>query len=103
MASNATFALNSGENFLFPFIQHNYTFFGLTCCPKFGGHYNPAVPPYVWYVDRCTLWTDIKVIWITAMKVLKRADINNVAATLGSVGSYTDSRYTMFEVLRFIP
>ena len=22
-------------------------------------------------------WTDIKVIWITAMKVLKRADINN--------------------------
>lgn len=31
----------------------------------------------VWYVDHCTLWTDIKVIWITAMKVLKRADINN--------------------------
>ena len=37
----------------------------------------------VWYVDHCTLWTDIKVIWITAMKVLKRADINNdVAATM---------------------
>ena len=33
----------------------------------------------VWYVDHCTLWTDIKVIWITAMKVLKRADINNDA------------------------
>ena len=31
----------------------------------------------VWYVDHCTLWTDIKVIWITVMKVLKRADINN--------------------------
>ena len=31
----------------------------------------------VWYVDHCTLWTDIKVIWITLMKVLKRADINN--------------------------
>ena len=30
----------------------------------------------VWYVDHCTLWTDIKVIWITVMKVLKRADIN---------------------------
>ena len=30
----------------------------------------------VWYVDHCTLWTDIKVIWITIMKVLKRADIN---------------------------
>lgn len=30
----------------------------------------------VWYVDHCTLWTDIKVIWITIMRVLKRADIN---------------------------
>ena len=30
----------------------------------------------VWYVDHCTLWTDIKVIWITIMKVLQRADIN---------------------------
>jgi lipopolysaccharide/colanic/teichoic acid biosynthesis glycosyltransferase len=30
----------------------------------------------VWYVDHCTLWTDIRVIWITIMKVLKRADIN---------------------------
>ncbi len=33
----------------------------------------------VWYVDHCTLWTDIKVIWITVMKVIKRADINNEA------------------------
>ena len=30
----------------------------------------------VWYVDHCTLWTDIKVIWITILKVLRRADIN---------------------------
>lgn len=30
----------------------------------------------VWYVDHCTLWTDLQVIWITVMKVLKRADIN---------------------------
>lgn len=30
----------------------------------------------VWYVDHCTLWTDIKVIWITIMKVIKRSDIN---------------------------
>ena len=30
----------------------------------------------VWYVDHCTLRTDIQVIWITVMKVLKRADIN---------------------------
>ena len=34
----------------------------------------------VWYVDHCTLWTDIKVIWITIMKVMKRADISNDAA-----------------------
>ena len=30
----------------------------------------------VWYVDHVSLITDIKVIWITIMKVLKRADIN---------------------------
>ena len=30
----------------------------------------------VWYVDHCSLIIDIKVIWITIMKVLKRADIN---------------------------
>lgn len=34
----------------------------------------------VWYVDHCTLWTDIKVVWITIMKVLKRADISNDSA-----------------------
>lgn len=30
----------------------------------------------VWYVDHCSLFTDIKVIYITILKVLKRADIN---------------------------
>lgn len=30
----------------------------------------------VWYVDHCTLWTDIKVIWITIKKVVFREDIN---------------------------
>ena len=30
----------------------------------------------VWYVDHLSLWVDLKVIWITIMKVLKRADIN---------------------------
>ena len=28
-------------------------------------------------MDHCTLWTDLQVIWITILKVLKRADINN--------------------------
>ena len=30
----------------------------------------------VWYVDHVSLMTDLKVIWITLMKVIKRADIN---------------------------
>ena len=30
----------------------------------------------VWYVDHCTLWTDLQVIWITVMKVLKRDGIS---------------------------
>lgn len=30
----------------------------------------------VWYVDHCTLWTDLQVIFITIMKVLKRSDIS---------------------------
>lgn len=30
----------------------------------------------VWYVDHVSLMTDLKVIWMTVMKVLKRADIN---------------------------
>lgn len=31
----------------------------------------------VWYVDHCTLWTDIKVIFITIKNVLMRKDINS--------------------------
>ena len=31
----------------------------------------------VWYVDHCTLWTDMKVIFITIKKVLCRSDINS--------------------------
>ena len=30
----------------------------------------------VWYVDHLSLWTDIKIIYLTVMKVLKRADIS---------------------------
>ena len=30
----------------------------------------------VWYVDHLSLWVDLKVIWITILKVLKRSDIN---------------------------
>lgn len=34
----------------------------------------------VWYVDHCTLWTDIKVIFITINNVLRRKDINSATA-----------------------
>ena len=35
----------------------------------------------VWYVDHCTLWTDIRVIFITIKNVLMRKDINSAEAT----------------------
>ena len=35
----------------------------------------------VWYVDHCTLWTDIKIIFITIKNVLLRKDINSAEAT----------------------
>lgn len=34
----------------------------------------------VWYVDHCTLWTDIQVIFITIKNVLLRKDINSATA-----------------------
>lgn len=34
----------------------------------------------VWYVDHCTLWTDLKVIMITIKNVLLRKDINSATA-----------------------
>lgn len=37
----------------------------------------------VWYIDHCTLWTDLKVIFITIKNVLMRKDINSsTAATM---------------------
>lgn len=34
----------------------------------------------VWYVDHCSLWTDIKIIFITIKNVLMRKDINSAEA-----------------------
>lgn len=43
----------------------------------------------VWYVDHCSLWTDIKVIWITIKKVIKRVDINEAGqATMEAFNGY---------------
>ena len=43
----------------------------------------------VWYVDHCTMWTDIKVIFITIKNVLMRKDINSAtAATMEAVNGH---------------
>ena len=42
----------------------------------------------VWYVDHCSLLTDIKVIWITIMKVVKRADINNESSESATIETF---------------
>ena len=34
----------------------------------------------VWYVDHCTLWTDVQVIFLTIKNVLMRKDINSATA-----------------------
>lgn len=34
----------------------------------------------VWYVDNISLWTDIRVVFVTAKKVICRADINSATA-----------------------
>lgn len=34
----------------------------------------------VWYVNHCTLGTDLKVIWLTFVNVLKRQDINSATS-----------------------
>ena len=39
----------------------------------------------VWYVDHCILWTDIKIIWMTVMNVLKRSDIGEGAGDMKEV------------------
>ena len=29
----------------------------------------------VWYVDHCSLWLDVRIIWMTIVNVLKRSDV----------------------------
>lgn len=43
----------------------------------------------VWYVDHCTLWTDIKVIFITIKKVLFRDDINTTSGQSATMPTFT--------------
>lgn len=39
----------------------------------------------VWYVDHCTLGTDLKIIWMTAMNVIKRSDIGEGGSDMASI------------------
>lgn len=39
----------------------------------------------VWYVDHCTLWTDMKIIYLTVMNVLKRSDIGEGAGDMKDI------------------
>lgn len=40
----------------------------------------------VWYVDHCSLWVDIKIIWITLKNVILRKDIDSGDGKVGAVG-----------------
>ncbi len=40
----------------------------------------------VWYVDHCSLWLDIKILWMTIMSVILRKDIDSGAGKVGSIG-----------------
>jgi lipopolysaccharide/colanic/teichoic acid biosynthesis glycosyltransferase len=39
----------------------------------------------VWYVDHCTLLTDLKIIWLTIMNVLKRSDVGEGNADMQEI------------------
>ena len=39
----------------------------------------------VWYVDHCSLWLDIKIVWLTILNVLKRSDIGEGNADMKDI------------------
>ncbi len=39
----------------------------------------------VWYVDHCSLWLDIKIIWLTIVNVLKRSDVGEGNADMKDI------------------
>lgn len=39
----------------------------------------------VWYVDHCSITTDLKIIWLTVMNVLKRSDIGEGAGDMEDI------------------
>ena len=39
----------------------------------------------VWYVDHCSLTTDLKILWLTVMNVLKRSDVGEGAGDMEDI------------------
>ena len=39
----------------------------------------------MWYVDHCTLGTDVKIIWMTVLNVLKRSDVGEGNADMKDI------------------
>ena len=39
----------------------------------------------VWYVDHCSLWVDIKIVWLTVLNVLKRSNIGEGSGNMKDV------------------
>lgn len=39
----------------------------------------------VWYVNHCSLWLDIKIVWMTLIRVLKRSDIGEGAGDMKDI------------------
>ncbi len=40
----------------------------------------------VWYVDHCSIWLDIRILWMTIKNVVNRKDINSSDEKVGAVG-----------------
>lgn len=39
----------------------------------------------IWYVDHCTLWVDMKILWMTVLNVVRRKDVGSGAGDMKEV------------------
>ncbi len=46
------------------------------------------------YVDKCSLWMDIKIIWMTVVKVLKREDVGVETSGTNDFNDYREREWT---------
>ncbi len=47
------------------------------------------------YVDKCSLWMDIKIIWMTVVKVLKREDVGVDTSGTNDFNDYREREWTV--------